>query len=103
MNRGALQVALRLGAVGLCAVAAIAAVKAWSAQHAPAAQEDAAAAQPIPAVTAKAIRQDVAIYATGIGEVQAYQSVLVRARVDGTLAPGGRRVGDRGRASVRSP
>src|SRR3954447_12294167 len=85
MNRGALQVALRLGAVGLCAVAAIVAVKAWSAQHAPAAQEDAAVAQPIPAVTAKAIRQDVAIYATGIGAVQAYQSVLVRARVDGTL------------------
>src|SRR5437016_168651 len=41
MNRGALQVALRLGAVGLCAVAAIVAVKAWSAQHAPAAQDEA--------------------------------------------------------------
>jgi multidrug efflux system membrane fusion protein len=27
----------------------------------------------------------VPIYATGIGTVQAYQSVLVRARVDGTL------------------
>ena len=39
----------------------------------------------VPAVTAKASRQDVPIYATGIGTVQAYQSVLVRARVDGTL------------------
>ena len=36
-------------------------------------------------MTAKATRQDVPIYATGVGSVQAYQSVLVRARVDGTL------------------
>jgi multidrug efflux system membrane fusion protein len=47
-----------------------------------------AAAQtpPAPPVTvATAQRQDVPIFASGIGTVQAYRSVLVRARVDGTL------------------
>ena len=61
------------------------AVRASPAQRAPTAQSDTAAASLVPAVTAKATRQDVPIYATGIGTVQAYQSVLVRARVDGTL------------------
>jgi multidrug efflux system membrane fusion protein len=48
----------------------------------------AAAAQtpPAPPVTvAPATRQDIPIFASGIGTVQAYRSVLVRARVDGTL------------------
>ena len=48
----------------------------------------AAAAQtpPAPPVTvAPATRQDIPIFASGIGTVQAYLSVLVRARVDGTL------------------
>jgi multidrug efflux system membrane fusion protein len=31
------------------------------------------------------MQQSVSIYATGVGTVQAYQSVLIRARVDGTL------------------
>ena len=47
-----------------------------------------AAAQvpPAPPVTVTpAARQDVPVYASGIGTVQAYRSVLVRARVDGTL------------------
>lgn len=38
---------------------------------------------PVTAVIAK--RQDVPEYARGIGTVQAYRSVLIRARVDGTL------------------
>ena len=46
----------------------------------------AALAQNAPPVTViKAARRDVATFATGIGTAQAYQSVLVRARVDGTL------------------
>ncbi len=45
-----------------------------------------AAAQALPPVTvARAERQDVPIFASGVGTVQAYRSVLVRARVDGTL------------------
>jgi membrane fusion protein, multidrug efflux system len=38
-----------------------------------------------PVTVTHAVRKDVPIYASGIGTVQAYQSVLVRARVDGTL------------------
>jgi multidrug efflux system membrane fusion protein len=40
---------------------------------------------PPPVTVTRAQRHDVARYASGIGTVQAYQSVLVRARVDGTL------------------
>ena len=36
-------------------------------------------------MVAKATRQDVPIYVTGVGSVEAYQSVLIRARVDGML------------------
>ena len=48
----------------------------------------AAAAQtppPPPVTVAQATRTDVPVFATGVGTVQAYRSVLVRARVDGTL------------------
>jgi membrane fusion protein, multidrug efflux system len=86
MSRKGMHKALRVGAVGLgVVVVAIVAVRASPAQHAPAMHEETTAEPPVPAVTAKATRQDVPIYATGIGTVQAYQSVLVRARVDGTL------------------
>ena len=40
---------------------------------------------PPPVTVATAARRDVPVYAAGIGTVQAYRSVLVRARVDGTL------------------
>lgn len=40
---------------------------------------------PVPVSTASAARQDVAIFVRGIGAVQAFQSVLIRARVDGTV------------------
>src|SRR3984957_18995802 len=86
MNGRGMWAPLRLGAVGLGVVAiAIVAVEASHAQRSPASQGEAAADAPVPVVTAKAARQDVPIYATGIGSVEAYQSVLVRARVDGTL------------------
>ena len=40
---------------------------------------------PPPVTIGRAARHDVPVYATGLGTVQAYQAVLVRARVDGTL------------------
>jgi membrane fusion protein, multidrug efflux system len=39
----------------------------------------------IPVMTAKVVRQDVPIYAEGVGTIQPYQSVLIRSRVDGQL------------------
>jgi membrane fusion protein, multidrug efflux system len=39
----------------------------------------------IPVTTIKAARQDVPVWLTGLGTVQALNTVLVRARVDGTL------------------
>jgi multidrug efflux system membrane fusion protein len=45
----------------------------------------ATAAAPVPVVTAAVIEHDVASYRTGIGTVQAAQSVTVKARVDGQL------------------
>jgi len=59
-------------------------IHASMAQHA-APLPDSLAPSAVPAEVASAERQDVPIYVTGIGAVQAYQSVLVRARVDGTL------------------
>ena len=86
MERKGLRTGLRLAAIGVGAVGiAIVAVQASRAQHAQSAPADAVATPPVPAVTAKATRRDVPIYTTGVGAVQAYQSVLVRARVDGTL------------------
>jgi multidrug efflux system membrane fusion protein len=40
---------------------------------------------PPPVTIGQAVRRDVPIFSSGIGTVQAYRSVLVRARVDGTL------------------
>ena len=40
---------------------------------------------PPPVTVATATRQDVPVFANGVGTVQAYRAVLVRARVDGTL------------------
>src|SRR6476659_6776240 len=43
------------------------------------------AAPPVPVNVTRAVRQDVPHYLFGLGSVQAFSSVLVRARVDGTL------------------
>src|SRR5271165_638262 len=40
---------------------------------------------PVPVTTATVARQDFEVYLRGLGQVQAVNSVLVRARVDGTL------------------
>ena len=39
----------------------------------------------VPVSTARVVKQDVPIYLKGLGSVQAFNAVLVRARVDGTL------------------
>jgi multidrug efflux system membrane fusion protein len=63
---------------GLCALALLAA---------PSAAPRAQTASPggVPVTTAVAKRQDFEVYLRGLGQVQALNSVLVRARVDGTL------------------
>ncbi|HEY2616625.1 MAG TPA: efflux RND transporter periplasmic adaptor subunit [Acetobacteraceae bacterium] len=79
------RIAVRLGAVVLCVAAAGAvAMRTSSAQHSAQTQEESAPTA-VPAGVTKAVRQDVPIYVTGVGTVEAYQSVLIRARVDGTL------------------
>ena len=67
--------ALLLGVVGL-----------WSLSERPAAQPaPAPPASAVPVSVTKAERQDVQVWLSGIGTVQALNTVTVRARVDGTL------------------
>ena len=55
------------------------------AQSSPPANQAPRAPEPIPVQITQAKRQNVPVMLANIGAVQAYQSVLVRARVDGTL------------------
>jgi membrane fusion protein, multidrug efflux system len=74
-------------------VAAIVAGNIWALTGHPVAQQSPAppagtspAAPPaVPVSVATATRQDVPVYLHGLGAVQAYGSVLLRARVDGTI------------------
>jgi multidrug efflux system membrane fusion protein len=76
---------VRLALTGFVAAAGIAAgVGVSTAQH-PSPGPSAASRQPIPVQMTKVVRQDVPIYLRGIGTVQAFQQVQVRARVDGYL------------------
>jgi membrane fusion protein, multidrug efflux system len=85
MNRQAGRAVIRIAAVGLCAaVAAGIALHASNAQRSAPPQTD-SMSQAVPATIAKATRRDVPVFLTGVGTVQAYNDVLVRARVDGTL------------------
>ena len=85
MDRRFKRALLRLGVLALGAgIAAVIAVRTSSAQHPPVQQAEPAPSA-VPATVAKATRQDVPIYATGVGNVEAYESVLIRARVDGNL------------------
>jgi multidrug efflux system membrane fusion protein len=59
-------------------------ISAWVASV-PAQAQGSGAANGIPVTTASVVRQDVPIVLRALGTVQAFQSVLVRARVDGTL------------------
>ncbi len=79
------RIGLRFGVLALGAGIAVAvAVRTSSAQHPPS-QQAAPAPSAVPAAVAKVTRQDVPIYATGVGNVEAYESVAIRARVDGNL------------------
>jgi membrane fusion protein, multidrug efflux system len=64
-----------------------AAAAGWFMLHGSQAQDPAgAAASPaVPVTTAETMRRNLPVYLTGIGNVQALYSVLIRARVDGTL------------------
>ena len=47
--------------------------------------ESRAQSSAVPVTTTSAARQDFAVYLSGLGSVQAFNTVLIRARVDGTL------------------
>jgi multidrug efflux system membrane fusion protein len=70
-------------------VAAIVAANIWALTGRPVAQQAPprpnAGPPAVPVSVASATRQDVPVYLRGLGAVQAYRSVLVRVRVDGTI------------------
>jgi multidrug efflux system membrane fusion protein len=84
MQLSAPRLALRLGLAAAGIGALVVGAIAVAAPHGRAAPPD-VPAPAVPAFTAPATRQDVPILASGVGTVQAYQSVLVRSRVDGEL------------------
>jgi len=72
--------------VVLAAIVAAIGVGAGIARHSVAQQaQPAGNPPPVPVSVARVTRQDVPVYARGLGSVQAFSAVLVRARVDGTL------------------
>ncbi|HEY0182907.1 MAG TPA: efflux RND transporter periplasmic adaptor subunit [Rhodopila sp.] len=78
----------RLGMVGLCLLVAAAIVYAiwfFPSANRPVSQRDSAAGQPIPVLTADAAARDVPIYLDGLGTVQAFYTVTIKAMVDGPL------------------
>lgn len=82
---GGSRIAARAAMLALVGVlAAGAALRAGVARHARA-EATPAAAPAVPVMIAAAQRQDVPVEVEGVGTIQAYQSVLIRSRVDGTL------------------
>ena len=78
----------RLGSIGLClmAVAAIGyAIWFFPASGPPAPDSKHDANQPIPVLTAVATSRDMPIYLDGLGTVQAFYTVTIKAMVDGPL------------------
>ncbi|MGA3303504.1 MAG: efflux RND transporter periplasmic adaptor subunit [Methylovirgula sp.] len=71
-------------AIGLCGAAAIAAV-AWSHNAQTSASVADSATPPVPVVVGNVTSEDFPLSYEGIGTVQAFNTVTVRARVDGTL------------------
>jgi multidrug efflux system membrane fusion protein len=67
------------------AVGAVIAITGMLASLAASAQMPAAQAPAVPVTVGTAMRQDVPLWLRGIGTVQALNTVLVRARVDGTM------------------
>src|ERR1700744_2324176 len=77
----------RWGMIGLCLLVVAAIVYAvWFFPAAkPPAKRDPSAGQPIPVLTAVAATRDVPIYQDGLGTVQAFYTVTMKAMVDGPL------------------
>jgi multidrug efflux system membrane fusion protein len=78
----------RWGMIALCLLIAAAIVYAiwfFPAAAPPAAKRDSNTGQPIPVLTAAATAKDVAIYLDGLGTVQAFYTVTMKAMVDGPL------------------
>jgi membrane fusion protein, multidrug efflux system len=79
---------VRATLIGLATLAAAAGVAAWYlAGNNPFANPQARATSPraIPVIDGKAELKDVPVYVSGIGSVQAYNTVSVRSRVDGQI------------------
>jgi membrane fusion protein, multidrug efflux system len=74
-----------LGAAGLGASLAVGVGLSRTSDAQPSPTEQQAAGAAIPVTTGQVTRQDVPIFAEGIGTVQAFQSVLIQARVTGWL------------------
>ncbi len=86
MERRAITTAARLGALltlGASLAGGFGVWRASEAQPSPTQQHPAATA--IPVTTAQVTRENVPIFAEGIGSAQAFQSVLIQARVTGWL------------------
>ena len=79
LRRTTLLVIASLGGIALLSIAVLFSARAASPPSAP------QSPNAVPVVTASATRQDVPEFADGVGTVQAYNSVLIRSRVDGTL------------------
>lgn len=78
----------RWGMIALCLLVTagiIYAIWFFPAAGPPAAKRDSTAGQPIPVLTAAAASKDVAIYLDGLGTVQAFYTVTMKAMVDGPL------------------
>ncbi len=75
------RLSLMLGLTGV----AIAGVVAWRVLEPPARADVATPPPPIPVQIASATRGDLPVYLTGLGSVQAFNTVTVRSRVDGEL------------------
>jgi membrane fusion protein, multidrug efflux system len=84
--RGPSRPGLKL-ALGLVVILAAASGLAFALSDRSSAQQPRAQGAPaaIPVTIARTARQDVPLYASGLGSVQAFNAVQVRSRVDGTL------------------
>ena len=76
---------VRVVAATVVAVAAVAGGVGWHLSREPATAAAPAAPAAIPVVAGTVQRADVPIYLTGIGSVQAFNTVTVKARVDGQI------------------
>jgi multidrug efflux system membrane fusion protein len=77
----------RWGMIALCLLVAAAIIYAiwFFPAAAPSAKRDSAAGQPIPVLTAVAATRNVPVYMDGLGTVQAFYTVTMKAMVDGPL------------------